>query len=182
MSGSSIDTTSSVLPCNNTATGRNSSSSSWTLAGKGILGRAWWRFWSRSGNWLGKREVQSLKERSTNLASEDFLPTLFQFLDTMSSKAVLVLGSFNAARKPIVDVIQKRLFDEGYFPIVPRSFEYSSQPAYAKETLFPYVTETIIPLARLARFIIVDISNHRGGQQLMCVGSTGDIRSTPIQP
>jgi hypothetical protein len=70
-------------------------------------------------------------------------------LDTITSKAVLLLGRFTPKRKRVLDRIRDRLRDEGYSPMV---FDFAVP-------LDRDITETITTLARVARFIVADLTD-----------------------
>lgn len=69
-------------------------------------------------------------------------------LDTITSKAVLLLGRFTPKRKRVLDRIRDRLREEGYSPIV---FDFNV-PADRD------ITETVTTLARMCRFIVADLT------------------------
>jgi len=69
-------------------------------------------------------------------------------IDTITSKVVLILGRFSDEQKPLLDALREELRGEGYVPVmfdfvVPDSRDF---------------TETITLLAKMARFIVADIS------------------------
>jgi uncharacterized protein YjbI with pentapeptide repeats len=68
-------------------------------------------------------------------------------IDTINSKAVLILGRFTDERKPVLDAIREDLRRHHYLPIL-----FDSVPA-TRDT-----TETISLLARVARFIVADLT------------------------
>jgi len=70
-------------------------------------------------------------------------------LDTITSKAVLMLGRFTPKRKQVLDRIRDRLREEGYSPIV---FDFAV-PADRD------ITETVTTLARMSRFIVADLTD-----------------------
>jgi uncharacterized protein YjbI with pentapeptide repeats len=69
-------------------------------------------------------------------------------IDTVSRKAVLILGRFTPERKAILDGIRTRLRQLGYVPII-FDFEKPAQRDFE---------ETVRVLAGLSRFVIVDIT------------------------
>jgi len=69
-------------------------------------------------------------------------------IDTVSRKAVLILGRFTPERKAILDGIRDQLRKSGYVPII-FDFEKPAQRDFE---------ETIKVLAGLSRFVIVDIT------------------------
>jgi uncharacterized protein YjbI with pentapeptide repeats len=72
-------------------------------------------------------------------------------IDTITSKVVLILGRFTLERKTILDALREELRKYNYLPIV---FDFD-KPASRD------LTETVITLAHLSRFIIVDLTDPR---------------------
>jgi uncharacterized protein YjbI with pentapeptide repeats len=74
-------------------------------------------------------------------------------IDTITSKAVLILRRFSEERKPVLDAIRDELRkpEHNYLPIV-----FDFQPSTSQTTI-----ETIKTLASMARFIIADITDAR---------------------
>jgi hypothetical protein len=74
-------------------------------------------------------------------------------IDTITSKAVLILGRFSEERKPVLDAIRDELRnpEHNYLPIV-----FDFQPSTNQTTI-----ETIKTLASMARFVIADITDAR---------------------
>jgi Pentapeptide repeats (8 copies) len=70
-------------------------------------------------------------------------------IDTITSKAVLILGSFTEERNAVLDALREELRKHDYLPIL---FDFSV-PARRD------ITETISLLARMARFIIADLTD-----------------------
>jgi hypothetical protein len=70
-------------------------------------------------------------------------------IDTITSKAVLILGRFTDERKAVLDAIREELRKRNYLPIL---FDFSV-PATRD------ITETVSLLARMARFIIADLTD-----------------------
>ena len=69
-------------------------------------------------------------------------------IDTVTSKVVLILGRFTPERKAVLDAIRKELRNRHYVPIL---FDFDV-PAGRD------ITETVSLLARMARFIIADLT------------------------
>jgi len=72
-------------------------------------------------------------------------------IDTITSKAVLILGHFSDDRKTILDALRDALRNKGFLPIVfdferPKGRDFS---------------ETIMTLAGMSCFVIADITNPR---------------------
>ena len=76
-------------------------------------------------------------------------------IDAVTSKVVLILGRFTAERKRVLDAVRDEL---RRFDLVPVVFDF--EPAANQD-----VTDTVTLLARMARFIIADITDPRSVQQ-----------------
>jgi uncharacterized protein YjbI with pentapeptide repeats len=97
--------------------------------------------------------------------------TLRDVIDTIRSKAVLILGRFTPERKTILDALRDTLRTRNYSPIV---FDFDA-PASLN------FTGTVSTLARLARFVIADITDAKSiPQELMAI--VPQLPSVPIQP
>jgi|SRR2546421_787374 uncharacterized protein YjbI with pentapeptide repeats len=70
-------------------------------------------------------------------------------IDTITSKVVLILGRFTLKRRTILDALREELRKYNYLPIV---FDFDK--AASRD-----LTETVITLAHLSRFIIVDLTD-----------------------
>ena len=70
-------------------------------------------------------------------------------IDTITSKAVLILGRFTDERKAVLDALREELRKRNYLPIM---FDFNV-PATRD------ITETVSLLARMARFIIADLTD-----------------------
>jgi hypothetical protein len=91
-------------------------------------------------------------------------------IDTVTSKAVLILGRFTAERKAVLDAVREELRKRNYLPIM---FDFSV-PA-TRDT-----SETITLLARLSRFIIADLTDPSSiPQELEAI--IPDL-AVPVQP
>jgi uncharacterized protein YjbI with pentapeptide repeats len=71
-----------------------------------------------------------------------------QVIETITSKAVLILGRFTPERKAVLDAIREELRRQDYVPIL---FDFEGPQTRD-------FTETIRTLAHLARFIIADLT------------------------
>ena len=92
-------------------------------------------------------------------------------IDTVTSKAVLILGRFKKERMRVLTALRKNLRQRGYLPII---FDFS--PSSNRD-----LTETITLLARMSRFIIVDLSEPKSvPQELTAI--IPDLPSVPVQP
>lgn len=94
-----------------------------------------------------------------------------QVIDTITSKLVLILGRFSPPdRKAMLDAIREELRKRDYVPVL---FDFE-KPASRD------FTETISTLARMARFIVADITEPRSvPQELQAIVPH---LSVPVQP
>ena len=94
-----------------------------------------------------------------------------EVIDTITSKAVLILGRFTPDRKVVLDAIRESLRQQNYLPIL---FDFE-KPASRD------LTETISTLAHIARFIIADLTEAKSiPQELQRI--IPDLPSVPVQP
>ena len=70
-------------------------------------------------------------------------------IDTITSKAVLILGRFTKERKEVLDLIRKELHKHNYVPII---FDFENTENQS-------ILETVMTLAGMARFIIADVTS-----------------------
>ena len=93
-----------------------------------------------------------------------------EVIDTVTSKVVLILGRFTEERKAVLDALREQLRMRNYSPIVfdfdiPRDRD---------------ITETVTLLARMARFVIADLTDPRSiPQEIQAIAP--DV-AVPIQP
>jgi hypothetical protein len=98
-------------------------------------------------------------------------PKIREVIDTISRKAVLILGRFTLERKAVLDALRDALRSQGYLPIL---FDFD-KPASRD------ITETISTLAHLALFVIADITDAKSiPQELMTI--VPNLPSVPVQP
>jgi uncharacterized protein YjbI with pentapeptide repeats len=94
-----------------------------------------------------------------------------EVIDTITSKAVLILGRFTPERKRTLDALRDALRAKNYLPIV---FDFE-KPAHRD------FTETVSTLAHLARFVIADLTDPRSiPQELTAI--VPRLLSVPIRP
>ena len=92
-------------------------------------------------------------------------------IDTITSKAVLILGRFTEQRKPVLEALRKELRERNYLPIL---FDFDKPTSQTTD-------ETITLLARMSRFVIADISDAKSVlQELRAI--VPDLPSVPVQP
>jgi uncharacterized protein YjbI with pentapeptide repeats len=99
-------------------------------------------------------------------------PRIRRVLDTITAKVVLILGRFTDERKAVLDALRTVLRDEhNYVPIV---FDFQ-KPASRD------LTETILTLAHLSRFVIADITDAKSiPQELSAI--VPQLPSVAVQP
>lgn len=92
-------------------------------------------------------------------------------IDTITSKVVLILGRFSPERKAVLDGLREALRACNYLPVM---FDFD-KPGSRN------LTETIVTLAHMARFIIVDITDARAvPQELSFI--IPNLPSVPVLP
>jgi Pentapeptide repeats (8 copies) len=92
-------------------------------------------------------------------------------IDTVTSKAVLILGRFTNERKAVLDALREELRKRDYLPIL-----FDFEKPRSRDT-----DETITLLARMARFVIADISDAKAVlQELRAI--VPELPSLPVQP
>lgn len=91
-------------------------------------------------------------------------------IDTVTSKSVLILGRFTKKRKVVLDALREELRKRNYLPIL---FDF-------KVPVRQNFTETITLLARMARFIIADLTDPSSiAQELQAIIPSVRV---PVQP
>ena len=92
-------------------------------------------------------------------------------IDTITSKVVLILGRFTDERKAVLDALREELRKRDYLPIL-----FDFEKPRSRDT-----DETITLVARMARFIVADISDAKSVlQELRAI--VPDLPSVPVQP
>lgn len=92
-------------------------------------------------------------------------------IETITSKAVLILGRFTEERKKVLDALKDELRKRNYLPIV---FDFENPSGKS-------VDETINLLARMSRFVIADITDAKSIPQELR-GIVPDNPSIPVVP
>ena len=94
-------------------------------------------------------------------------------IETIVSKMVLIIGRFPPERRSVLDALREQLRkpDLGYVPVVI-DFQKPRSPA---------TDETVMMLARMARFVIADLSDSKSVlQELQLIVATNPM--LPVQP
>ena len=92
-------------------------------------------------------------------------------IDSITSKAVLILGRFSLERKAVLDAIQTALRQRNYLPIL---FDFEGP-------INRDITETVSTLAHMARFVVADITDAKSiPQELQAI--VPNLPSVPVQP
>ena len=92
-------------------------------------------------------------------------------IDAITSKVVLILGRFTEERKPVLEALRKELRHREYLPIL---FDFEKPRSRTTD-------ETVTLLARMARFVVADISDAKSVlQELRAM--VPDLPSVPVQP
>ena len=76
---------------------------------------------------------------------------LQRVIDTITSKVVLILGRFSSERKMVLDALRDELRKRNYVPVV---FDFEKPRSGT-------TINTVTLLARMARFVIADISDAK---------------------
>jgi uncharacterized protein YjbI with pentapeptide repeats len=92
-------------------------------------------------------------------------------IDTMTSKVVLILGRFTAGRKAVLDALREELRHRDLVPVL---FDFDGPKS--KD-----VTGTVEMLARMARFVIADLTDSSSVPHELAT-IVPFLRSTPVLP
>jgi len=91
-------------------------------------------------------------------------------IDTVGSKAVLILGRFTPERKAVLDALRQEIRELNYLPIL---FDFDAAATRSR-------METVNTLALLSRFVVADITDARTVLQELQGIVPGT--QTPVQP
>jgi len=92
-------------------------------------------------------------------------------INTVTSKVVLILGRFTPERKLILDALRQELREHDLLPVL---FDFDKPSGRD-------IHETVTTLARLARFVVADITDPKSiPQELVSIVET--MPSLPVQP
>jgi hypothetical protein len=92
-------------------------------------------------------------------------------IDTITSKAVLILGRFTKKRKAVLDALREELRKRDYLPIL-----FDFEKPRSRDT-----DETVTLLARMARFVIADVTDAKAVLQELRA-FVPNLSSLPVQP
>ncbi len=96
---------------------------------------------------------------------------LRRIIDTITSKVVLIIGRFSQTQKVVLDALRDELRKCNYVPVV---FDFQQPRSRTTD-------ETITLLARMARFVIADISDAKSVLQELR-GFVPECPWIPVQP
>lgn len=92
-------------------------------------------------------------------------------IDTVGKKTVLILGRFTEERKAVLDAIREELRKRDYIPIL---FDFDKPSSRD-------LTETVVTLAHMARFVIADLTDPKSIPHEMMSFVPG-LPSVAVQP
>jgi hypothetical protein len=92
-------------------------------------------------------------------------------IDAITSKMVLILGHFTPKRKGVLDALREELRKRDYLPVL---FDFEKPAGQS-------ITETVSLLARMARFVVADLTDAKSIPQELGV-IVPDLPSVPVQP
>jgi uncharacterized protein YjbI with pentapeptide repeats len=152
------------------------------LTGCSIYGMSAWRL--KLGKGTKQQDLVITPEGEPEVTADDLEVAQFLYLvlhnvklrrtiETITSKVVLILGRFPPERKAVLDAVrdQLRKADLGYVPVAI-DFQKPRSPAS---------DETVMMLARMARFVIADLSDAKSVlQELQLI--VASYAMLPVQP
>jgi hypothetical protein len=127
------------------------------LAGSAIYGAAVWNVTLDGATQINLRITPDNEGEITtdNLEMAQFIYLMLhnekirEVIDSLTSKVVLILGRFTPERKRILDALRDELRHHNYVPVV---FDF-------EKPIGSTTTETVTLLARMARFVIADLTD-----------------------
>ena len=93
-------------------------------------------------------------------------------IDTVTSKTVLILGRFTPERKAVLDAIHRQLPKQ--HDLIPILFDW--EPSSSRN-----LTETVLLLSSMCRFVIVDLTDPRSAPQEL-TKIIPNFPSVPVRP
>jgi hypothetical protein len=130
------------------------------LSGANVYGVSAWNVVVNEDTIQSNLRIENYNEPSLtvdNLQVAQFIHLLVHndkirdVINTVTSKVVLILGRFTLERKQILDAIRNALRNHNYVPVL-----FDFEQAEDRN-----ITETVTLLARMARFVIADITDPR---------------------
>lgn len=145
-----------------------------------IYGVSAWKVQVNDGT--KQRELVVTDEGEPKVTTDDLEMAQFLYLmlhneklrdviEAVTSKVVLILGRFSHERKALLDAIREAVRNREYVPVL---FDFEQPRTRATD-------ETVTLLARMARFIIADISDAKSVLQELR-GIVPDCPTIPVQP
>jgi uncharacterized protein YjbI with pentapeptide repeats len=138
--------------------------------------------WNLRGTSLHQRNLVITRPGEPTITVDDLEVAKFIYLmlnnqrirsviDTITSKAVLILGRFSEQRKRLLDGLREELRRHDYLPII---FDFDVPGTRDTD-------ETVNLLARMARFIVADLTEAKSILQEL-KGIVESLPSVPVQP
>lgn len=127
--------------------------------------------WNIKKEGLIQKDLIITPPREAEITLDDFEVAQFIYLlldnqnlrnviDTITSKAVLILGRFTEEKKKVLDALKDELRKRNYLPIV-----FDFKPSESRN-----LTETVSILANMSRFVIADLTDpHSIPQELATI-------------
>jgi hypothetical protein len=150
------------------------------LTGAAIFGASVWNV-SLEGS-IQKNLVVQRSEKDAPITVDDLEVAQFIYLllnnkrirhviDTITAKAVLILGRFTPERKIVLDAVREELRTLGYLPIL-----FDFDPVISQSRM-----QTVSTLAHMVRFVIADITDAKTVLQELQAIVPGSP-TLPVQP
>lgn len=138
--------------------------------------------WNVNTEGAKQQDLLITREKDSNITVDNLKVAQFIYLmlnnaeirevvDTITSKIVLIIGSFIEERMAILDALRTELRRRNYLPIL---FDFEKPRNRS-------LVETITLLARMARFVVADISDAKSVlQELQAI--VPNCPKLPVQP